>query len=332
MRPDHALLISSGRRPGGGGLLDNKSGQCNISDSWQAQGTRVTQNLFHDNVPPEGTEIADGLALGEDIFIEVSHGPTLIDNNLLLSDCAARISTQGIAFVHNMITGSFTWVGQGTDNGGRRLPTPRYTPYHVPHRTEVAGFMTILHGDARFYNNIFVQKEIRQDLATYAEENGMAAVCQFVCGTRPYDGYPTAEEYFARFTPESAVDHRGKDIYYDHLPVYTGGNVYFNGALPCDSEVNYRTDTKHHIEISLTEKNGNYCLDTNLYEYLPEFEIPFISTEMLGEAFEPEQKFEEPDGTPIVFEYDYFGKKRGAAPMAGPFAEKAGTNSEISCL
>ena len=26
------------------------------------------------------------------------------------------------------------------------------------HRTEVAGFMTILHGDDRIYNNIFVQK------------------------------------------------------------------------------------------------------------------------------------------------------------------------------
>lgn len=34
----------------------------------------------------------------------------------------------------------------------------RFTPYHIPHRTEVMGFMTILHGDDRFYNNIFVQK------------------------------------------------------------------------------------------------------------------------------------------------------------------------------
>ena len=160
---------------------------------WQAQGTRVTQNLFHDNVPPKGTAIADELALAEDIFIEVSHGPTLIDNNLLLSDCSARISTQGIAFVHNLITGSFTWVGDGTDNGGRRLPTPRYTPYHVPHRTEVAGFMTFLHGDARFYNNIFVQKDIREDLVAYAKEKELFEPCkyQFICGTKPYDGYPT---------------------------------------------------------------------------------------------------------------------------------------------
>ena len=96
--------------------------------------------------------------------MEVSHGPTLIDNNLLLSSCAGRLSTQGLALVHNLIAGSFTWVGAGTDNNGKRFPTPRYTPYHIPHRTEVAGFMTILHGDARFYNNIFVQQEVRKDL------------------------------------------------------------------------------------------------------------------------------------------------------------------------
>lgn len=289
---------------------------------WQAQGTRVTQNLFHDNVPPKGTEIANGLALAEDIFIEVSHGPTLIDNNLLLSASACRISTQGIALVHNLIAGSFTWVGAGTDNGGRRLPTPRYTPYHVPHRTEVAGFMTILHGDARFYNNIFVQQEIRSDLVEYAEKNGMGTLdkYQFVCGTKPYDGYPKAEAYFSQFTAETATDHDGKDIYYDHLPVYTGGNVYFNGALPCDAEENYREDTQHSIKLELKEENGCWKLDTNLYQFLPEFETPFVSTELLGEAFEPEQKFEMPDGTPIVFCQDYFGEKHDVTPLPGPFA------------
>ncbi|MCI5870177.1 MAG: right-handed parallel beta-helix repeat-containing protein [Dorea sp.] len=289
---------------------------------WQAQGTRVTQNLFHDNVPPKGTDIADGLAIAEDIFIEVSHGPTLIDNNLLLSDCSARISTQGIAFVHNLINGSFTWVGDGTDNGGRRLPTPRYTPYHVPHRTEVAGFMTFLHGDARFYNNIFVQKEIREDLVAYVEKENLSAshMFQFICGTKPYDGYPTADEYFSQFTPETAIDHFGKDIYYDHLPIYTGGNVYFNGALPCDHEENYIADTEHEIQLRLIEENGKYKLETNLYDFVPKFETPFVSTETLGEAFEPEQKFESPDGSQIIFDQDYFGKKRDMQPLAGPFA------------
>ena len=290
---------------------------------WQAQGTRVTQNLFHDNVPPVGTKIADRISMGEDIFIEVSHGPTLVDNNLLLSNCAARISTQGTAFVHNLIAGSFTWVGDGVNNGGGRFPSPRYTPYHVPHRTEVAGFMTILHGDARYYNNIFVQQEIRQDLIDFAQEEGAYGLSQyqFVCGTKPYDGYQSPEDYFARFKADISRCHATKEVYYDHLPVYSGGNVFFNGAKPYDGEKNYKEDTEHRIELSIKEENGSYRLVTNLYEFVPKFETPFISTEMLGEAFEPEQRFENPDGSPILFNQDYFGKNRDMMPLPGPFAD-----------
>ena len=81
--------------------------------------------------------------------MEVSHGPTLIDNNIMLSQVSLRFATQGVAMVHNLMTGTFTKVGSGTGT--------RYTPYHIRHRTEVAGFMHFLHGDDRFYNNIFVQ-------------------------------------------------------------------------------------------------------------------------------------------------------------------------------
>lgn len=289
---------------------------------WQAQGTRVTQNVFHDNTPPAGTEIPNTLALGEDIFVEVSHGPTLIDNNLLLSDCSCRLSTQGLAFVHNLIAGSFTWVGQGTDNCGEKFPTPRYTPYHVPHRTEVAGFMTILHGDARFYNNIFVQKPVRADLLDYASrtDTGRLDQIQFLCGTKPYDGYPAAEEYFSRFSAANALDGTSRDVYYDHLPVYTGGNVYFNGAQPCSSEQRAFVDTEHTVTWELKEEDGVCRFVTDLYRWLPDGENQTISTELLGMAFEPEQRFEQPDGRPIVFDQDYFGAHRGLLPLSGPFA------------
>lgn len=286
---------------------------------WQAQGTRVTQNLFHDNTPPEGTDLAGELSLGEDIFIEVSHGPTLIDNNLLLSDCACRISTQGLAFVHNLIAGSFTYVGQGVENGGVKFATPRYTPYHVKHRTEVAGFMTILHGDARFYNNIFVQKKVRPMLVDYAKSKNKDTLdfLNLICGTKPYDGYPMAEEYFGRFT---AKTHRKEpDVYYDHLPIYTGGNAYFNGAQPCDKEEGAHVDTKNQIELSLKCQDGKWVFHTNLYEYLPKRQLETISTRLLGEAFEPEQLFENPDGSPIIFNQDYYGYHRDVNPICGPF-------------
>ena len=54
----------------------------------------MTQNLFHDNMPPQGTKISGELSLGEDIFVEVSHGPTLIDNNIMLSAYSCKLATQ----------------------------------------------------------------------------------------------------------------------------------------------------------------------------------------------------------------------------------------------
>ena len=45
-----------------------------------------------------------------------------------------------------------------------------------------------------------------------------------------------------------------------------------------------------------------------------------INTEVLGKAFEPEQYFENPDGTPIQFDSDYFGDHRGTEVIPGPFA------------
>ncbi|MCR4903871.1 MAG: right-handed parallel beta-helix repeat-containing protein [Butyrivibrio sp.] len=290
---------------------------------WQAQGTRVTQNLFHDNVPPKNTLIKEGLALGEDIFIEVSHGPTLIDHNLLLSDISCRISTQGIAFVHNLIMGAFTYVGSGTGNGGKKFATDRYTPYHVPHSTKIAGFMTILHGDARFYNNIFIQKKIRQDLMEYIISKNADTLSRnnMICGTKPYDNYPTPEHYFSGLGPDTKKKNGNNDAYYDHLPVYTGGNAYFNGALPCNIEKCAFVDDKHKVSVELMEKEGRYTLRTNLYEYLPRNMTIPVSHDILGMAFEPEQFFENPDGSPVEFNEDYFGRGRGIYPLCGPFEE-----------
>ncbi len=294
---------------------------------WQAQGTRVTQNLFHDNTlpnlenckPEDYPEAMQGV--GEDIFVEVSHGPTLIDNNLLLSARALKLACQGVAVVHNLIAGGLVSVGIGTDNGAKTLASPRYTPYHMPHRTEVAGFMTFLHGDMRFYNNIFVQQSMHPALKAAMEnmdangwDDGNVAV-----GTFPYRGYPTFAEWDREFEGYCGMGSAPSDRYYMHLPVWTGGNVYFNGAKPWEKETDFAV-SPDTVSLVLQEKNGEYTLQTNLYEHLPELAAPFVSTELLGMAFEPEQKFENPDGTPILFDSDYFGAHRDTRPIPGPFA------------
>ena len=294
---------------------------------WQAQGTRVTQNLFHDNTLPfdanANTDNLDGT--GEDIFIEVSHGPTLVDNNILLSDYSMKLATQGVAVVHNLIAGSFTAVGRGTDNGSGEIPSPRYTPYHVPHRTEVDGFMTILHGDDRFYNNIFVQKPIRPGMQEIHEvvKDSEWTDGNLITGTVSFSGYPSEEEFKKMFEGYCGMGSTiERDIYYRKLPVWLGGNVYFNGAKSADQETDAIVDTEHTVKLELKEENGTWHLDTDLYEYLPKTACAMISTETLGMAFEPEEKFENPDGTPIVFQYDYFGARQEINPLPGPFAAK----------
>ncbi len=291
---------------------------------WQAQGTRVTQNFFHDNTLPFDHLMCDEAmgARGEDIFIEVSHGPTLVDNNILLSDRSLKLCTQGVALVHNLIGGAFAAVGTGVDNGAKTLKSPRYTPYHVPHRTEVAGFMTILHGDMRFYNNIFIQQPVRPylkkleaEMEPNAWEDGNATV-----GTKPYDGYPTFEEWDREFEGYCGMGSNPSDRYYMPLPVWTGGNLFVNGAKPCNIEQEY-TRIRGKVKFALEEKNGKYTIRTNLYEILgKDAAVNQIDTDTLGMAFEPEERYENPDGSPIVWDTDYFGKKRKTI-LPGPFAD-----------
>ena len=59
---------------------------------WQTQGTRVSRNLFYDNT--------------RDLFVEVSHGPYLIDHNVFGSDAALESFSQGGAYVNNLVCGT----------------------------------------------------------------------------------------------------------------------------------------------------------------------------------------------------------------------------------
>ena len=45
-----------------------------------------------------------------------------------------------------------------------------------------------------------------------------------------------------------------------------------------------------------------------------------ITSDILGKAFEPEQRFESPDGSDIIFDTDYYGDVREDLIIPGPFA------------
>ena len=289
---------------------------------WEAQGTRLSQNLLHDNQRPPFASVLKGGMMSQDIFVEVGHGPTLIDNNIMLSDASLRFATEGVALVHNLICGALTCVGGGTG--------PRYTPYHMPHRTEVMGFMTVLHGDDRFYNNIFVQKWPSDDIITMHDSDDGFDTENRAAGTWMFDEYPTYDEWISQFDFTKPADMKKlESVHFDHLPVWSEGNVYLNGAKAWKHEKNGFVSSEN-VKVELTEKDGKYFLDTNIYEILEDFSGRMINTEVLGKAFEPEEFFENPDGTPITFDTDYFGGHRGSKVIPGPFAEKEDVGKNVN--
>ncbi|MBP5310217.1 MAG: hypothetical protein J6Z05_06315, partial [Lachnospiraceae bacterium] len=142
-----------------------------------------------------------------------------------------------------------------------------------------------------------------------------------IAGTIPYSGYMTQEMWEKEFEGYCGMGCEPSDRYYIHLPVWTGGNAYFGGAKPCDIEKDYYEDTEHEIVLDLKENNGVWKLETNLGKYLPDSICKLINTDTLGMAFEPEQRFENPDGSDIIFDCDINGIKRGSSLIPGPWAD-----------
>lgn len=282
---------------------------------WEAQGARISQNLLHDNNIPEGSVKLEGGMESQDIFIEVGHGPTLIDNNILLSPYAVRIATQGVGLVHNLILGSFTVVGAGIDSWVDGREQRRYTPYHIRHRTEVAGMMTILHGDNRFYNNIFVQ------YYPVTNNEPMDSTYHQVVGTHVWDEYPTYDEWVSWFDLDVKKPDMGKleSPHFRHLPIWSDGNAYLSGAKAWKNE-NHKFMNDDEVSVVLTQEDGKYKLSTNIYDLIKDFSTGIVTSDILGKAFEPEQRFEERDGSDIVFQSDFLGNHRGISTIPGPFA------------
>jgi len=228
---------------------------------WMAQGTRVSRNLMYNNDL-------------EDIFLEVDHGPTLVDNNILLSPFAIRTQSEGSAYVHNLIAGQiFMW------------PEPnRFTPYHLQHSTEVAGLSTIFSGDDRWYNNIFLG--MGQDANPKDPRGNYGLVV-----------YNTAK-----------------------LPVWINCNIHFNKSLPYKNEVNSKQFPDSKPDFSIVEDGSNVFLNLTIPEPVTGVKTELVTTELLGKAKMPNELFENPDGTPLKIDKDYFGKSRSAnSPSCGPF-------------
>lgn len=243
----------------GNRIHDNNAFGCWFD--WMTQGTRISKNLYYNNA-------------WMDIYLEVNHGPFLVDNNILLSPTGIGTQSEGGAFVHNLIAGQLV-----------NLPDlGRFTPYHLPHSTAVAGLITIMGGDDRYYNNIFLGLGAEINKADIHNNYGLV-------------GYNNAK-----------------------LPVWISGNVYSNRALPYKNEIDFIQNAGFKPEFKIVEEGNNVFLSYSTDEKGVDPNTRFVTTELLGKAKIPKEAFENPDGTPLKIDADYLGKKRSETnPSAGPF-------------
>lgn len=243
---------------------------------WQAQGMRVTQNIFHSN--------------NRDIMVEVSHGPTLIDHNLFMSQYAFDNWSQGCAMVHNLFCGKIR-NSQVLD---------RNTPYHLAHSTDVAGFCQIYSGDDRYYNNIFVGKW----------SDGGEKLEQFTVNC---DKFISPEEFDNRISVSQQA-------------VWMGGNAYSGFASPSKHEKSAVVASGLTAEIS--EIDGEFILTLNVPDDIAEAVCEPISTKMLGETRISALPFDAPDESDYDFSFDLVGEKYMDTVVPGPLASlKAGKQS-----
>jgi len=245
---------------------------------WMAQGTRITGNLCYDNST-------------EDLYMEVDHGPYLVDNNLFLSDTCFWDMSEGGAFAHNLILGEIISL----PDLGRR------TPCHQAHATALAGLHNIQGGDNRFYNNIFVG------------------------GPEP----AVQEHKWAKDPP--GVGGHGLWVYDTRAqPLQTGGNVYCNGARPYVRETQPVVRAGFNPKVSIVEQGAAVYLCWMPGPDVRKAATALVTTARLGKAATPGLPYENPDGTPLRVDTDYFGAPRNAArPAPGPFENPGQDESRL---
>jgi len=283
---------------------------------WQAQGTHVTRNLFFDH---DST----------DIFIEVSHGPTTVDNNIFLSPVSFQNMAQGIAMVHNLFAGQ---IALSTECN-------RYTPYHVPHSTAVAGVMLFQGGDDRFLNNVFLRPENddtpNQPMTRAFFGNAPVVVTEGFLGAQQYMAYPVGTAVYTGYScldDEKPWDMKPtpQDMDKIKLPVHLENNLYLNNALPYPKEKNPKVFGDCGMTFTIDWEDKKVVIYVTNPKQFTNSMGKVVTTENLGFGFQAEMPYEKPDGTPFCLDRDFLGRCRGTKPTPGPFQIEGVETIEIS--
>jgi hypothetical protein len=117
------------------GVYHQMEGAFGIWMDFGNQGTRITRNIIY------STQAAT-------IFLEMDHGPTLVDDNVLIGQ-SVRSNSEATVFAHNL------FVDCGYDYSP---DTQRRSEYYAPHTTKIVGRKTGTAQDDKWFNNLFIRR------------------------------------------------------------------------------------------------------------------------------------------------------------------------------
>ncbi len=255
---------------------------------WETQGTRVTRNVLHSN--------------SRDVFIEVSHGPYVVDHNVFASPVSLENFSQGGAYVGNLFLGSI-----------RQEPViDRATPYHAPHSTEVTGYAIIVGGDDRFIGNIFGDGQGRD---AYDVELPDFATVGY--GTAVHDHCPASPDEYFDLTESRSGDHRRFATYPQAVNIRDNAYLGNAKAFRAEERANAFPDGSITLEV---EADGSVTLSAQLSE-VPQL-TQSVTTADLGHVRFVDADFEEPDGSELILNKDLLGEEHApeGAKAVGPIA------------
>ena len=90
--------------------------------------------------------------------------------------------------------------------------------------------------------------------------------------------------------------------------------------MGCSHEPEAKVCAEEGITIELSEKKDKVTICIKDAELLGGEGSELLSADTLGESYHAEMAYENPDGSNIVFDTDFFGKKRPAGNVTpGPF-------------
>lgn len=255
---------------------------------WQAQGTRVSKNIFYNN--------------NRDLFIEVTHGPHMVDHNILASKYALDNFAQGGAYVSNLIAGKIVL----------KKVLNRATPYHAPHSTDVSGYAMVYGADDRFYQNLFIGGADKEAVGTFG-----------------YDGCTSSLKEYVNTVAAADAKSPGDLNLFEAVeqPAYVAHNAYFNGARAFAGEADKLDMPDFDAAFSIETDNTAVYLCCTVPEGFDAFTRNPMTTAALGRVRIVDAEFENPDGSPLVLDSDILDTLITEKKAAGPCVSlKAGKN------